>query len=70
MTERSSSVLRVRSYRTGGGRAGNVGRGALSILRTSIPYVGRVENREAARGGVDGETVEEAKVRAPISLRA
>jgi len=64
------SVLRARRYRTGGGRAGNVGRGALSILRSSIPYVSRVENREAARGGVDGETVEEAKVRAPISLRA
>ena len=64
------SVLRARRYRTGGGRAGNVGRGALSILRTSIPYVSRVENREAARGGVDGETVDEAKVRAPITLRA
>jgi predicted phage baseplate assembly protein len=47
-----------------------VARGALSILRTSIPYVSRVENRESARGGVDGETLEEAKVRAPISLRA
>jgi predicted phage baseplate assembly protein len=64
------SVLRARRYRTGGGRAGNVARGALTIMRTSIPYVTRVENREAARGGVDGETVDEAKVRAPISLRA
>jgi predicted phage baseplate assembly protein len=64
------SVLRARRYRTGGGRAGNVARGALSVLRTSIPCVSRAENREAARGGVEGETVEEAKVRAPISLRA
>lgn len=64
------SMFRARRYQTGGGRAGNVARGALTMLRTSIPYVTRVENREAATGGVDGETVEEAKVRAPITLRA
>jgi predicted phage baseplate assembly protein len=62
--------IRARRYRTGGGRAGNVARGAVQVLRTSIPYVSEVVNREAARGGVDGETVEEAKVRAPITLRA
>jgi predicted phage baseplate assembly protein len=62
--------LRVRRYQTGGGRAGSVARGTLTVLRTSIPYVTRVENREAARGGVDGETVAEAKTRAPLSLRA
>ena len=64
------SVIRARRYRTGGGRAGNVARGTIQVLRTSIPYVSEVVNREAARGGVDGETVEEAKLRAPITLRA
>lgn len=64
------AMLRAHRYQTGGGRAGNVARRALTVLRSSIPYVTRVENREAARGGVDGETVAEAKVRAPISLRA
>ncbi|MFF3375459.1 putative baseplate assembly protein [Streptomyces sp. NPDC002680] len=64
------AVLRAHRYRTGGGRAGNVARGAVQVLRSSIPYVSEVINREAARGGVDGETVEEAKVRAPITLRA
>jgi len=64
------SVLRARRYQTGGGRSGNVARGTLTVLRSSIPYVTRVENREAARGGVDGETVAEAKTRAPITLRA
>ena len=63
------AVLRVARYRTGGGRQGNVARGAIRISRTTIPYVGRVENRRAATGGVDGETVEEAKVRGPIVLR-
>ncbi|MFG3077902.1 putative baseplate assembly protein [Streptomyces sp. NPDC048225] len=64
------AVIRALRYRTGGGRAGNVARGAVQVLRTSIPYVSEVVNREAARGGVDGETVEEAKLRAPITLRA
>jgi predicted phage baseplate assembly protein len=61
--------LRVPRYRTGGGTAGNVARGTISVLRSSVPYVARVDNREAARGGVDGETVENAKLRAPHLLR-
>jgi predicted phage baseplate assembly protein len=64
------SALRAHRYQTGGGRVGNVARGALTVLRTSIPHVTRVENREAAQGGADGETVAEARVRAPITLRA
>ncbi|MFJ3696437.1 putative baseplate assembly protein [Streptomyces sp. NPDC090052] len=64
------AVIRARAYRTGGGRAGNVARGAVQVLRNSVPYVSEVINREAARGGVDGETVDEAKARAPITLRA
>ncbi|MFD0145413.1 MULTISPECIES: putative baseplate assembly protein [unclassified Streptomyces] len=61
--------VRVPRHRTGGGADGNVARGAISVLRSSVPYVARVENREAARGGVDGETVDNAKVRAPHVLR-
>ncbi|MFE3559774.1 putative baseplate assembly protein [Streptomyces sp. NPDC059193] len=64
------AVIRARRYRIGGGRAGNVARGAVRVLRNSVPYVSEVVNREAARGGVDGETVAEAKARAPITLRA
>jgi predicted phage baseplate assembly protein len=62
--------LRVRRYRTGGGRRGNVARGAISTLRSSVPYVSRVENREAAAGGVDGESVQSARQRGPVQLRA
>ncbi|OKJ64070.1 putative baseplate assembly protein [Streptomyces sp. CB02261] len=64
------AAIRAVRYGTGGGRAGNVARSTITVLRSSIPYIARVENREAARGGVDGETVEEAKSRAPVSLRA
>jgi predicted phage baseplate assembly protein len=70
MVAPKGAAVRARRYRTGGGRAGNVARGAVRVLRTSIPYVSEVVNREAARGGVDGETVAEAKTRAPITLRA
>ncbi|GIE81765.1 putative baseplate assembly protein [Actinoplanes philippinensis] len=66
----AGATIRARFYRAGGGRAGNVARGAVRVLRSSIPYVARVENREGATGGVDGETVAEAKVRAPVTLRA
>lgn len=61
--------IQVARYRTGGGKSGNVAKGAISVLRSSVPYVSTVENREAAVGGVDGETVAEAKVRAPNQLR-
>jgi len=61
--------LRLRSYLIGGGRRGNVARNAISILKSSIPYVSRVQNRRAAEGGVDGEDIENAKVRGPIVLR-
>ena len=63
------SVLRLRRYHTGGGRQGNVAQTAIRICRTTIPYVARVENRRAATGGVDGEDVEEAKIRGPIVMR-
>lgn len=61
--------IRVPKLRTGGGRDGNVARGAISVLRSSVPYISEVQNREAAAGGVDGETVSEAMVRTPHQLR-
>jgi predicted phage baseplate assembly protein len=56
-------------YRFGGGSRGNVGARALSSLRTSIPSVAEVFNPEAASGGVDAETVDNAKKRGPLDLR-
>ena len=61
--------LRVRSYRTGGGAEGNVAAGTLTVLRRTIPFVAAVENRLPAHGGTAGETVDEAKRRAPVALR-
>ncbi len=61
--------VRADAYLTGGGRAGNLAPRAISVLKSSIPYVSRVENRRAMSGGVDGEELENAKLRGPISLR-
>ncbi|MCX2954574.1 putative baseplate assembly protein [Lentzea sp. NEAU-D7] len=63
------AVVRMEIYTTGGGREGNVGVGAISTLKSSIPFVSDVENRLAAQGGVDGETLDQAKDRGPLLLR-
>lgn len=63
------ATLTIPRYRFGGGARGNVAPRAIGVLRTSIPFVTSVSNRRAARGGVDGETMAEAKVRGPVQLR-
>ncbi len=63
------ATVRLLEYWTGGGSAGNVRAGALTVLRTPIPYVKSAANRQPAGGGRDGETVDEAKLRAGRTLR-
>jgi predicted phage baseplate assembly protein len=65
----AGAALRIPRYFTGGGTRGNVTQRSLSVLKSSIPFVARVENRRPASGGVDGEDVAAAKVRGPILLR-
>jgi predicted phage baseplate assembly protein len=65
----TGAALVVREYWTGGGRAGNVAAHTLTVLKASVPYVTSVDNRSPARGGVDGESIEEAKARGPLALR-
>ena len=59
----------VTGYRHGGGSTGNVGPGTLVVLPSPVPDVERVENIMPARGGVDGETIDNAKLRGPEILR-
>jgi predicted phage baseplate assembly protein len=59
----------VSRYRHGGGSVGNVGRKTLCVLKSSIPFIGRVENLDPAAGGVDPETIENLRMRGPMSLR-
>jgi predicted phage baseplate assembly protein len=62
----------ARVYRAGGGRRGNVAAGAIATLVTPVPGIdqARVGNPEAAHSGRDEETIEEAKRRAPSTLRS
>ncbi len=62
-------AIRLRGHAIGGGRTGNVSKGAISTLKSSIPFVANVENLDSAQGGVDGETMDEAKARGPVLLR-
>jgi len=65
----AASVLRMARFSIVGGVGGYVASGAIRTLKSSIPFVGGVENRHRARIGVDGETLAQAKDRAPILLR-
>ncbi len=71
----ASGTVRV-EYRTGGGRAGNVEPNTLVTLGTPLldargaPVRARVRNPLRAEGGVDRETIEQIRERAPLSLRA
>ena len=60
------AAVHVTRYSSGGGSCGNVPAGAISVLKSSIPRVGRVSNRAPARGGRDGETAQAALERAPL----
>jgi len=62
--------VRVTKYRYGGGVAGNVAIGRISVMRTAVPYIDRVTNPRRASGGRDQESLEEAKERARREMRA
>lgn len=66
---RRGAEIRMRRYRSGGGAAGNLAPGKLSVLRSAVPFIDRVKNRVAAVGGRDAETIAHAALRAPRLLR-
>ncbi len=62
--------LVFRRYRYGGGEDGNIQAGVLNTLKTAIPFVARVSNRQPTWGGLDAESLESAMMRAPALLRS
>lgn len=60
---RGSNNLRV-TYRSGGGRDGNLGLGSLSLVQPPVGVLS-AEQLEAATGGADEEEIEAALERAP-----
>ena len=63
------SNLRLARYRAGGGLAGNRPAGAIAQLKTTVPYVDRATNHEAAAGGADAESLDSLIERAPRTIR-
>lgn len=64
------AMLIMKGYRYGGGQIGNVAADTLSVLKSALPYVDRVTNREPAHGGMDAESLENAKMRVPGYMRS
>ncbi len=67
--EARDSII-ARSYRIGGGAIGNVNAGTLTSLGRSLAYVESVTNPLPTSGGADRERVEEAKARAPYTIKS
>lgn len=61
--------IRMSLYRTGGGAAGNKPAGAITQLKTTVPYVEKVVNYLPATDGTDAETKDSLLDRAPRLLR-
>lgn len=63
------AALRMSRYRHGGGETGNVPPDTLTTLRSAIPGVASVTNPAAAKGGVDAQSIAEARARAALAIR-
>lgn len=61
--------IRLARYQIGGGKAGNKPAGTIVQLKTTVPYVDKVTNTEAAAGGADAETPDSLLERAPRTIR-
>lgn len=68
-TPPAQAMVRIPKYLVGGGHVGNVDANTLTVLRSSLPFVGDVRNPRAATGGSDAETIDDLKQRAAISVR-
>ncbi len=60
----------ARKYQVGGGVRGNVNANTITQLTRAIAYIDKVYNVMPAAGGSDPESVEEAKQRAPLTLKS
>ncbi|NET24637.1 putative baseplate assembly protein [Okeania sp. SIO1I7] len=61
--------IRMNRYQTGGGTAGNKASGSIVQLKTTVPYVDKVINHQAAAGGAEAETLNSLIERAPREIR-
>jgi len=62
--------IRAAKYRSGGGKIGNHPAGAITELKTTIPFVDAVVNHQASAGGLDQEDLEAAMIRGPRHIKS
>jgi hypothetical protein len=67
--EAKNSII-SKSYRIGGGAMGNVNAYTLTSLGRALAYIESVTNPVQATGGADRETIDEAKARAPYTIKS
>lgn len=67
---RASELMIARSYRTGGGKAGELPTGQIDKASGLPAAIAGCVNVVPARGGRNAETLEDAKARAPRAFRA
>ena len=70
--QRPSSNIVAREYRYGGGRRGNLSAGSLQVPLSSLRGIqaSAISNLLPATGGSDEETMDEARKRAPRTLKS
>lgn len=61
--------LRMTRYQTGGGTVGNRAADTIVQLKTTVPYIEKVTNPEAAMGGAEAESLESLLERIPRTIR-
>jgi len=66
---RGVASVRLTLYRTGGGESGNRSAGGIVQMKTTVPYVEKVINPDAATGGFAAESNAALVTRAPRTLR-
>jgi hypothetical protein len=66
---RGSGNLVLQQYQSGGGASGNQPAGAVTQLKTSLPYVQAVRNPDAMDGGSEPESDEEVRRRGPFTIK-
>lgn len=57
------------SYTFGGGKKGNVPVGAITSLKSAVPFVNAVKNHLVGDGGSETETLDNVLTRAPLLLK-
>jgi predicted phage baseplate assembly protein len=67
--EGKNSIV-ARTYRIGGGALGNVNANTLTSLGRALAYIEAVTNPLPATAGADRETIDEAKNRAPYTIKS